>query len=165
MKIRSIKPINLSVAFVGLILMTIEANAMAGIFGSKTLFSELTGTVVIGGEPCVGARLVQTVSDGGGEKINAETTTDTDGKFDFSDISKKKGFLSLLPGEFVAAQQILIHYEGREYQGWISSKRSPEPNAESDGNPFELVCDLDQDPQYSENHFGVCRLVESASTK
>jgi hypothetical protein len=154
----------LSFAIAILVIISIEANAMASIFGSKTLFSELNGTVVIGGKPCIGARLLQSVSDGGGEEINVETTTDSDGKFNFPEISKNKGILSLLPGEFVAAQQLLIQYEGREYEGWISTKRNSEANSEANGLPFQLVCELEKKAEYGEDHFGVCRLISSTST-
>jgi len=134
---------------------------MAGIFGSKTLFSAVTGVVQLEGKPCVGAQIEQSVSDGGGERIETEKVTGSDGKFSFPEITKSKGLFSFLPGEFVASQELIIRFEGREYQGWISTKRSMEANSETGGRPFELICNLNEDPDYHDKSFGVCQLVDS----
>jgi hypothetical protein len=154
-------PSKLILAATAVVLISLGAKAMAGIFGNKTLFSQLNGTVLMGGKPCADAQILQTVSDGGGEEISAQTSSDDNGKFSLPAITKSKGFLSLLPGEFVAAQQILILYEGKEYQGWISTKRSPEPNSEAQGANFELVCDLDREADYGPDYFGICSLVNA----
>jgi len=96
-----------------------------------------------------------------GERIETEKVTGSDGKFSFPEVTKSKGLFSFLPGEFVASQELIIRFEGREYQGWISTKRSMEANSETGGRPFELICNLNEDPDYHDKSFGVCQLVDS----
>ena len=145
---------------VGLYLFTFEINAMAGIFGTNTLFSDVEGVVTINGKPCVAAKIEEKVYNSNGDEITATTQTDERGHFRFMEVSENKGLLSFLPGEFVATQRLVIYHEGIEYLGWANTKRSPEPNSESDGKPLSMICDLDKKPEEDDKYTGICRLAD-----
>ena len=133
---------------------------MAGIFGSSTLFSAINGRVVLNGEPVSGARVEQSAALGGKSPVSHATETADDGSFQFEPIEKRNGWGSLFPKEFVVSQEIKISHDGRDYVGWIYTKRDPEPGSESGGRPFSVVCELGAEPDYTDNYYGVCRLVE-----
>lgn len=135
-------------------------NAMAGLFGSNTLFSPVEGVVTIEGEPCVNARIVQTVRTSRSNEISAESVTDEYGRFSFDEVTEDRGLLSFLPSQFVANQRLFIFCENEEYIGWANTKMSPEINYESNGKPMSLVCDLSKKPEEDDLYSGICRLKE-----
>lgn len=134
---------------------------MAGLLGHDTLFSAVSGEVTQGGAPVAGATIEQRVQQGSTEAIINSLTTAADGAFSFVEITKKRGFASLIPHEFVAAQSLTITYEGKEYIGWSLSKREPESGVETGGKEFKLICDLTIEPDFEGKHYGVCRLVNN----
>lgn len=144
--------------FVGCFLLFFGAQAMAGIFGSNTLFSQVDGEVTLDGKPCASVKIQQKVFKANSDEISASTVTDDNGVFRFDEISEKKGFFSFLPSEFVATQRLVITYEGQEYLAWAHTKRSPERNAEASPRPFSLVCDLSKPPEEDDKYIGICRL-------
>lgn len=146
---------------VSLLLVSYGANAMAGLFGSNTLFSPVEAVVTIEGNPCENARIVQKVYKANSEEIVAETVTDQSGQFSFDEVAESRGLLSLLPGEFVATQRLVIYCDNKEYLGWANTKRSPELNSESNGQPMSLVCDLSKAHEEDDEYSGICRLRET----
>lgn len=133
---------------------------MAGLFGSKTLFSEVKGVVTINGEPCTGARIEQKVFNSNKDEVTAETETDESGQFKFDEVSESKGFADFLPSQFVVSQALIIHCEGNEYIGWANTKISADKNSESNGKPMLLVCDLSKELEEKDQYRGICRLKE-----
>ena len=133
--------------------------AMAGIFGTHTLFSEVVGTVVVNGEPIEGAVVKQNVSRGHREAFTQTTETGPDGSFQFDEVSSSKKLLDFLPGEMVVQQEIEIIHDDQMFQGWIFTKRDGLTGSESDGERFKLVCDIAREPDFDGKYFGICRLI------
>ncbi len=141
------------------VLLSSGAYAMAGLFGSYILFSDVNGTIYIDSKPCIGARLEQRVRSPYGEDQAQSTETNADGRFSFPELTEKKSLFSFLPSEFAASQEIKIYYEGKEYLAWAHSKRSAERNAESDGKPLNLICELNKSPDEADKYSGICKIV------
>lgn len=134
---------------------------MAGLFGSNTLFSEVSGKVVIDGEAVSGALIEQWTKNSSGVAIERSMTTDESGEFHFSEISQSKGIADLLPSAFVCQQEINITHNGKKLTGWLYTKNDPSPGSETDGKEFSLVCDVGTEADYAGGYYGVCRLVAS----
>lgn len=47
-----------------------------------------------------------------------------------------------LPQEFVASQELSVHYQGKYYRIWGSIKRNPLENTEARGKPLVVTCEL-----------------------
>ena len=142
----------------GFLLLTFKVNAMAAIFGTNTLFSEVDGFVTLDGKPCISAKITQTIFKTNGKEISTNKLTDDNGYFRFEEISENKGLLSFLPSEFVVTQRLLISYDGTEHLGWAHTKRSAKQNSESSFKPFTLECDLSKKIEKDDKHTGICRL-------
>lgn len=131
------------------------------VFDPLILFSDVHGTVLKDGKPVAGAELVQRVvwSDDANEIPPQRTVTDSGGTFSFPPIERKAGLLRLVPTQPVMQQTITIQFEGVEYVAWMHGKNSYDANAELDGRPIRLVCELTRQPDYEGKHFGICRAV------
>lgn len=156
-KIKALLPI----AVVVFLSQSIESRAMAGLFGSETLFSKVDIEVIVDGGPSKSTTVQQKIYRGRGEEVVAEAQTDDQGKTTFREISESKGLLGFLPSEFVVTQRLMILHEGQEYLGWAHTKRSPEKNEESEGKAFSLICDLSKPAEEDDIYHGICRLRES----
>lgn len=143
---------------VSLLLVSYGVNAMAGLFGTNTLFSPVEGVVTIDGKPCENARVVQSAKRTNKNEIITETETDQSGRFSFAEVSEGKGLSSFLPVQFVAKQRLFIYCDNKEYLGWVNTKFNPEINSESEGKPMSLVCDLSKSPEEEDEYAGICRL-------
>lgn len=121
------------------------------------LFSHVEGVVTRDGEPVAGAEIVQKVLYKTEDEVPAVSlTTGADGKFEFDEISRKAP-RRWLPGEITITQSIVIHHDGQQYEGWHHGKKGFEANAELEGRPLRLVCELTTTPDVEGNHFGICR--------
>ncbi len=107
--------------------------------GKVCLFSKISGVITLNGKPAAGAKLVRT-ADRDGTKTD-ETVTDENGFFEFPAMFERT-ITKHLPMEFVASQEILVHYEGKEYEMWSGVKRKREENSESRGKPLDVKCEL-----------------------
>lgn len=107
--------------------------------GKQCLFSKMKGVITLNGEPATGAKLVRTANRA--KPITDETTTDENGYFEFDAIFERS-VTKFLPQEFVANQEIIVHYKGNEYDIWSAVKRSPEENTESKGKELNVRCEL-----------------------
>lgn len=117
-----------------------EVFAMSiGDIGKVCLFSRMTGIIKLDGEPVVNARLVRTVDLSGSE--SDETTTDKNGMFEFPAVFSRT-ITKYLPQEFAVSQEIVVHYDGKEFRMWSAVKRKPEENTESRGKPLVVECEL-----------------------
>ncbi len=113
-----------------------------GDVGRVCLFSAISGTITLDGKPVANARLVRT-GDRDGPKVD-ETVTDANGHFAFPAMFERT-ITKFLPQEFVASQQIIVHYAGRQYEMWSSIKRNSSENTESKGKPLIVSCELNSE--------------------
>lgn len=126
-----------------MILMTNEVFAMSlSDAGKVCLFSNMAGSITLNGKPVANARLVRTVNLSSDE--TDETTTDENGKFELPAIFKRT-ISKYLPQEFAANQEIVVHYNGKEYRIWSGVKRKSEENTESRGKPLRVKCELNSE--------------------
>jgi hypothetical protein len=114
------------------------AMAMSDV-GKVCLFSAISGVITLDGMPVTSARLVR-IGDRDGAKTD-ETTTDENGYFEFPAMLERT-ITKFLPMEFVASQEIIVHYNNQEYSIWRAVKRNPAENTESRGKPFIVKCEL-----------------------
>lgn len=110
--------------------------------GKVCLFSNMTGVITLDGKPVANARLVRTVNLSSDE--TDETTTDENGNFQLPAIFKRT-VSKYLPQEFAANQQIIVHYNDKEYRIWSGVKRKPDENTESRGKPLDVKCELNSE--------------------
>jgi hypothetical protein len=117
--------------------------------GKDCLFSEISGTITLNGEPAVGAHVKRTAGKAHVEgEFTDETFTDENGFFTMPAIWERNLLSRVFPMEFVAPQEIVVVYQGAEYDIWTSVKRKREENSESHGKPLVVQCEL-SDPERS----------------
>ncbi len=130
-------------------------------FAKICLFSEVNGVVVNDGNPIAGAEVIQTVIYGGGKEVRNSTTTNSRGEFHF-DALFTHSISTLLPGESVYAQGLVIKYDRADIEGWTLVKRSDKENAELGGEKINLLCDINAENLRQETPgngvlLGICR--------
>lgn len=125
------------------------------------LFSEVHGTVLQNGRPVTGAEIIQEViwSDSKDEIAPRSVMTRADGAFHFLPVQKAPGALRLVPHQAVVLQKLMIRLDGVEYVGWRHTRNSYEDNAELDGKPLRLTCELSTEPDFEGKHYGICRVA------
>lgn len=138
--------------FLFLYLLNLGVSAMSITdFGKVCLFSGMSGVVKLNGVPAANARLVRTVSLS--KPRTDETFTDENGYFEFPP-AYQRTIAKYLPMEFVAKQDIDVHYNGEIYEMWDGVKRAPEENVESRGKPLVVECELGMEEQSLSNVLG-----------
>ena len=128
-------------------LLAIGGSSVAiGDFGKLCLFSGISGTITLNGEPVADAQIKRTVSKAHtqGQKSD-EARTDGQGHFSMEPLFDRSVIGKILPMEFVVSQQMVLLYQGSEYKIWTGIKRSPEENAEARGKPLVVSCELSQE--------------------
>ncbi len=110
-----------------------------GDVGKVCLFSAISGTITLDGKPVAHARLVRT-GDRDGPSVD-EAVTDENGYFEFPAMFERT-ITKFLPQEFVASQEIIVHYKDKKYEMWSAVKRKQEENVESRGKPLVVACEL-----------------------
>jgi len=128
-------------------------------FAKVCLFSEVNGQVLLKGKPITDATIKQTYY-WGHKPISRTTQVDQFGKFHFNPVYKY--YLGqFFPIEAVVSQEISIIHDGKEFEGWISTKRSFDENSELNGKSIDLTCDLTDENSSKEVGYeivlGICR--------
>lgn len=123
-----------------LIIITQGALAM-GIFdaGKTCVFSEVKARLTLNGEPISNVKVIRRWE---WNKLQEETTTtDESGYFELPPVFESS-MSRMLPIELVIAQGLYVVIDGEEKKFWSNSKREPEENAEFQGSPINLSCEL-----------------------
>lgn len=107
--------------------------------GKSCVFSEVNGVLLFQGKPAAGAVVKRQVEYQ--DKDGDQTTADDAGRFSLPALYQRS-VVKFLPAEFVAAQSLVVEYQGQEYKIWSNTKRKPEPNAELGGQPLNLSCEI-----------------------
>lgn len=111
--------------------------------GKDCLFSAISGTITLNGEPAAGAHVKRTAGKAHVEgEFTDDTFTDENGYFAMPAIWERNLLSRVFPMEFVVPQEIVVSYKGEDYNIWISIKRSREENSESLGKPLVVQCEL-----------------------
>ena len=122
-----------------LIIAFVGANAMSK--NNKTcLFSAISGTITLNGEPVANAR-IKRVS---GEHID-ETETDENGYFSMPsvfDTSMSNAIRKFVPSQFVSPQTLYVYVDGIEHQILDAVKRREKEFSESLGKSWIVTCEL-----------------------
>lgn len=160
MTVRSKAAASVAVVAVGMFIASMTGRETMALFGTNVLFSELEGQILLNGEAVEGAEVTQiTLWSHEGAVEPVTTRTDADGRFRFSEISRRAGFSNLLPGQITIVQKINIVHGGKEYRGWLNTKSNYDRNGELNGKPLRLECELSHEPTDEGDDFGVCRVV------
>lgn len=125
--------------FISLLLFIFSYGAWA-VSVKQYLFSDMTGVVNLEGQPVAGVKLVRMVDYN--KKEYDETVTDKEGRFHFPTVARTSILSKVLPTEFIVLQSITAHHNDKEYEMWSGTKTSPKENAESQGKPLIVECEL-----------------------
>jgi len=111
--------------------------------GKDCLFSAISGTITLNGEPAAGAHVKRIAGKAHVEgEFTDETFTDSNGYFSMPAIWERNLLSRVFPMEFVVPQEIVVSYKGEDYDIWTSIKRSREENSESLGKSLVVQCEL-----------------------
>lgn len=116
-------------------------------FAKVCLYSEVSGVVMLYGEPIAGAEVIRSAT--WREKLYTDTvTTDTYGRFQFDPMFALSVLHKyVLPIEPYISQTMIIRYQGKEHLAWKVSKRGYELNDEfTDHRAHPLSCELSAEP-------------------
>lgn len=118
-------------------------HAMSFLNPTKTcVFSAVKARLTMNGEPLKGVTVVRRWE---WQKLHEESTkTNEQGEFVFP-AAFESSVSRLLPVELVIAQGLYVKVDGEERKFWSNSKREPKENAEYNGRPISLVCELTHD--------------------
>lgn len=128
-------------AILAFFLFATELKAMS-IFdaGKACTFSSISGVILKNGQPVKQAHIKRETDYQ--SVYSDETTTDENGHFALPPLFERS-ISNLLPQEFVVSQKITVTTkEGETHVIWDGIKRKKEENAESDGNPIVVSCEL-----------------------
>ena len=110
--------------------------------GNVCLFSKISGIITLDGKPVANAKITRTVNLNR-DKVD-HAYTDDKGYFEMPAVFQR--YVSkLLPQEFVANQEIFVHYLKKDYRIWSSVKRTPEENSEARGKDLLIECELNSE--------------------
>src|SRR5690554_5848312 len=109
--------------------------------GKDCLFSAISGTITLNGEPAAGAHVKRIA---GKAHVEGEFT-DENGYFAMPAIWERNLLSRVFPMEFVVPQKITVTYIENDYDIWIGIKRHREENSEALGKPLVVTCELLQD--------------------
>ncbi|WP_019602288.1 DUF6795 domain-containing protein [Teredinibacter turnerae] len=132
------------IAILLIFLLLRESYAMStNKFATDCLFSSISGVITHNGVPVAGATLKRSASKAhtSGEIVD-EATTDVKGYFSMPALYERNVIARVLPMEFAISQKIVLTYNGNEYDMWTGVKRKREENAEANGEPLIVQCDL-----------------------
>jgi hypothetical protein len=121
-----------------------EGVSMSLLKGSEVcVFSAMKGIITLQGKPVAGAKIVRKVAwkDEAGE--SEETTTNANGEFEFAVMNRS--LRQVLPAQFVATQEINVHYDGKDYLIWTMGKMDKSEYGELGGKPENFRCELSDD--------------------
>jgi len=107
--------------------------------GKTCVFSEVKARLIKDGEPLKNTRVVRRWE--WNKPREDSTTTDETGYFEFPAIFERS-VSRLLPVELVIGQGLYVIENVEEKKIWSNSKREPEENAEFNGRPTELICEM-----------------------
>ena len=107
--------------------------------GKTCVFSEVQARLMRDGEPVENAKVIRRWEWNDLHEDSA--ATDENGYFEFP-VVFEKSISRMLPIELVIAQGLYVVIDGEEVKFWSNSKREPEENAEFQGRPITLSCEL-----------------------
>lgn len=125
----------------------------------KVMFSAVQGVVLKDGKPLPGVKVVRTFNWAWNDATQKdEATTDTNGKFRFETAKRLSLITSIFPHEPVIDQEIIIHYENKQYTAWFFAKRNYEENGELSGKKISIKCDINTPEGYNLGNkvWGIC---------
>lgn len=107
--------------------------------GKTCVFSAVKVRLTKNGEPLKNTKVVRKWE--WNELKEDSATTDENGFFEFPAVFESS-ISRLLPVELVIAQGLYVVEDGEEVKIWSNSKREPEENAEFDGRPIDMTCEI-----------------------
>lgn len=111
--------------------------------GKDCLFSAISGTITLNGEPAAGAHVKRVAGKAHVEgEFRDETFTDQKGYFSMPAIWERNLLSRVLPMQFAVPQEVKVEYLGVDYLIWVSVKMKREANSESQGKPLIVQCEL-----------------------
>lgn len=106
------------------------------------VFSPVKVRLTMNGEPLKGVLVIRRWEWHAKREDSAQT--DARGDFVFPAVFESS-LTRMLPVELVIAQGLYVMVDGVEKKIWSSSKREPEENAEFNGQPIAMRCELSRE--------------------
>ena len=131
--------IGLIISAIGI--FAVEVHGMSLLEGEKIcIASGFEGRVTFEGKPASGARIVRKFNWKDEKGETEETIADKDGRFSFP--AHWDTLRQVLPVQFVAYQDMFVHYQGKEFQVWGMGKMNKREYSEFGGKPEHFRCEL-----------------------
>jgi hypothetical protein len=133
--------------------------AQAGVFDMFRIvvFSKMSGTVTLNGQPVAGAKITRT-ADHYHDKIYTQTTlSDDKGRYQFDEIVTWSFSVRDWFFDTVVSQEIHIEYEGKKYLGWQAFKNNRHAYGElafreTDAKGKEIFCNFPLEKDDRKDH-------------
>lgn len=110
------------------------------------LFSSVNGVLTLNGSPLAGVTVNRSVR-WRDEDHTDSAVTDKDGRYAFPALMSS-GSIPRLPAEFNAFQKMTVDHGGEEVLIWETVKAEPMENAELEGQPMTLTCEVSEEPRF-----------------
>ena len=123
--------------------MPSRAHAMSFLgIGKTCVFSKVKAVLTRDGKPLKNVKVIRKWE--WKELKEEQTQTDENGVFTFPAVFESS-LTRLLPMEVVIGQALYVKENDVEIKFWSHSKRRPEENAEFNGKPIDLKCELNDE--------------------
>lgn len=140
--------------------ISLAIGAMGMGLGSKlVLFSEVNGQVVDQGKPVAGAIVTRYYRWSWlNREATDQTVTDNEGRFSFKSVNTRS-ITALFPHQPYISQKLEIHIGKKVYEAWRTGKMNYDSNGELQGKPIDIICELDKEPEWKNDVFGISRIL------
>lgn len=113
--------------------------------------------VEAGGAPVAGVT-VQRRWDWRGKSGQDTAVTDAEGYFAFDAVPARRGLLGWLPAQVSVNQSFSAVLPEGPFEFLALTTGSLEPNSETGGSPFDVICRVGVEPGFDGFHWGTCRI-------
>lgn len=119
------------------------------------LFSAVSGTVTLHGKPLSHIKITRNANYWNKDNHTDETVTDAEGRFHFEPMMVHSRHISRSLNPIIF-ETLIIHYQGKEYVGWDTTRYDIQPNTElGDNKPIpKLGCELTSKATIKDNESG-----------
>lgn len=119
------------------------------------LFSAISGTVTLHGKPLPHVTITRSANYWNKDEHTDSTMTDVNGQFHFADMNVNSRHISRSMNPIIF-EKLIIHYDGKEYVGWDTTRYDIQPNIElGDNKPIpKLGCELTSKATIKDNESG-----------
>ncbi len=110
---------------------------------SAYAFSGFSGQLLFNGEPASNAKIIRKYRlQSSSDEQEDSVTTNNEGHFSFDSIAIKHRTPLFSSHDFLSHQDVIVEYQGENYDIWLGGKTEPGEYTEFGGKPKNLRCEL-----------------------